>query len=187
MPLGRILPQPNGTLPVQPACAARAQPARLGSSSANIARAAHGLAQLSRRDRAHGMGVSVRDDTARSGATRAPDGAARVCYDGDLTGAREAAGESTAGPHQRVDGGAAELVGVDDGARPTRDDGGEVSATGTVRERSGAAYSPARWTAVWCSRTRGRRRATRGEWPGCRGVGTWQPHGDGALTGGPDG
>jgi hypothetical protein len=65
-----------------------------------------------------------------------------------------------AGPHWHVDGGAAEVVGVDDGARPTRDDGGEVSAAETVRECSGATYSPARWMAAWCPRTRGRRRAT---------------------------
>jgi hypothetical protein len=42
-------------------------------------------------------------------------GAARLRCGGNLTGAREAAEESTAGPHRRVDGGAAELVGVDDG------------------------------------------------------------------------
>jgi hypothetical protein len=187
MPLCRILLQPSGTLLAQPACAECARPARLGLSSASTARAAHDLAQLGRRNRARGMGVSARDDTARSGATRAPDGVARVCYGGDLTGAWEATGESTAGPHRRVDGGAAEVVGVDDGARPMRDDGGEVSAAGTVRERSGAAYSPARWTAAWCSQTRGRWHATRGEWPGYRGMGMWQPHGDGVLTGGPGG
>jgi hypothetical protein len=43
-----------------------------------------------------------------------------VRYDGNLTGTREAAGESTAGPHWRVDGGATELVGVDSGARAAR-------------------------------------------------------------------
>jgi hypothetical protein len=46
---------------------------------------------------------------------RARGGAACLRCDGDLTGAREAAEESSAGPHRRVDGGAAELVGVDGG------------------------------------------------------------------------
>jgi hypothetical protein len=61
---------------------------------------AHGLAKLGRRERACG--------------------AAHVHCGGDLTDAREAARESTAGPHRRVDGGAAELMGVDSGARAAR-------------------------------------------------------------------
>jgi hypothetical protein len=50
----------------------------------------------------------------------AHDGAAHVRCGGDLTGARAVAKESTAGPHQRVDGGAAELVGIDGGTRAAR-------------------------------------------------------------------
>jgi hypothetical protein len=48
-------------------------------------------------------------------------------YGGDLTGAWEAAEESTAGPHWRVDGGAAELVGIagqHSGLAATYEDGG---------------------------------------------------------------
>jgi hypothetical protein len=90
MPLGRILPRPSATVPAQ-----RAWPSLARLSLGRAARTAHGLAQLGGRERAQG--------------------AARVRYGGDLTGAREAAGESTAGPHRRVDGGAAELVGVDGG------------------------------------------------------------------------
>jgi hypothetical protein len=71
-------------------------PAWPGSASASAARAAHGLAQLGRRELARG-------------------GAARLRCGGDLTGAREAAEESMAGPHRCVDGGAAELVGIDGG------------------------------------------------------------------------
>jgi hypothetical protein len=62
----------------------------------SLARLGLGLAQLGRRERARG-------------------GAARLRCSGDLTDAREAAEESTAGPHRRMDGGAAELVGVDGG------------------------------------------------------------------------
>jgi hypothetical protein len=105
MPLGRILPWPSGTVPAQPAC---------------VARVAHGLAQLDRRE------------CARGGMACACCGAARLRCGGDLTGAREAAGESTARPHRCVDGGAAELVGVDGGvgrhggsAATYEDDGGE--------------------------------------------------------------
>jgi hypothetical protein len=91
--------------------------------------------------------------SASSTGSSVCDGAARVRCGGDVTGAREAAGESTAGPHWRVDGGAAELVGVDGGAQAARQFGGDlrgttverVSAAGTTRER-GAAYSPARRT-----------------------------------------
>jgi hypothetical protein len=46
---------------------------------------------------------------------RRHSGAACVRCGGDLIGAQEAAGESTVGPHRRVDGGAAELMGVDGG------------------------------------------------------------------------
>jgi hypothetical protein len=96
MPLGRILPRPSGTVPAQPAYAARvAQPS---------------LAQLGRCERARG-------------------GAARACgvrCGGDLTGAQEVAGESTVRPHRRVDGGATELVGVDDGTRAARRFGGDL-------------------------------------------------------------
>jgi hypothetical protein len=67
-----------------------------GSASASAACAAHGLVQLGRRKRARG-------------------GAARLRCGGDLNGAWEAAEEGSAGPHRRVDGGAAELVGVDGG------------------------------------------------------------------------
>jgi hypothetical protein len=67
---------------------------------------AHGLAQLGRHGRARGAGANVHDGAARGGA-------ARLRCGGNLTGAREAAEESTAGPHRRVDGVTAELVGVD--------------------------------------------------------------------------
>jgi hypothetical protein len=100
MPLGRILPQLSGTVPAWPACAAHA---------------AHGLAQLNRRERARGAGTTAHDDAARGGVARAPGGTTRLRCGDDLTGAREAAEESTAGPHPSVDGGAAELVGVDGG------------------------------------------------------------------------
>jgi hypothetical protein len=62
-----------------------------------------------------------------------------------LHGAWEAVGESTAGPHRRVDGGAAELVGVDGGARAAQrgmDGGAQVARRfgddlrGTTVERS---------------------------------------------------
>jgi hypothetical protein len=73
---------------------------------------------------------------------------------GNLTGAQEAAEESMAGPHRRVDGGAAELVGVDGGVRAARrfDDDlrgttvERISAAGTTRERGGAAYLPTHQT-----------------------------------------
>jgi hypothetical protein len=66
----------------------------------------------------------------------------------------EAAGESTTGPHRHVDGGAAELVGVDGGAWAARQFSGDlhgttverVSAARMARECGGAAYSPARRT-----------------------------------------
>jgi hypothetical protein len=90
MPLGRILPRPSGIVLAQ-----RAWPSLARLSLGRAARVAHGLARLGGRERAQG--------------------AARVRCGGDLTGAREAAGESPAGPHRRVDGGAAELVGVDGG------------------------------------------------------------------------
>jgi hypothetical protein len=73
-------------------------PAWPGSASASAARAAHSLAQIDRRERARGAGAAW-------------GGAARLHCGGDLTGAREAAGESMAGPHRRVDGGAARARG----------------------------------------------------------------------------
>jgi hypothetical protein len=102
MPLGRILPRPSGTVPTQPASLRSARgPACPGSASASTARAAHGLAQLGRCKRARG-------------------GATRLCCGGDLTGAREAAEESTVGPHRRVDSG----VGRHGGSAMTYEDGG---------------------------------------------------------------
>jgi hypothetical protein len=88
MPLAQTLLRPSGT----------------------VARARSSLAQLGWRERAHGVGTgaSAHDGAARGGATW-------VRYGGDLTGAQEAAEESTTGPHRRVDDGAAELVGVDGG------------------------------------------------------------------------
>jgi hypothetical protein len=68
---------------------------------------------------------------ARSAACR---GVTRVCYGGDLTSAREAAGESTTGPHRHVDSGAADLVGVDSGAQAAWRFGGDLR--GTTVERS---------------------------------------------------
>jgi hypothetical protein len=100
MPLGRILLQPSGTVPAWPACAARV---------------AHGLAQLNRRERACGAGTSTHDDAARGGVACAPGGTTRLRCGDDLTGAREAVEERTAGPHPSMDGGVAELVGVDGG------------------------------------------------------------------------
>jgi hypothetical protein len=95
MPLGRILPWLSGTVPMQPACAARA--AHPGPPRPRSAQHARPTGWPS------SAGVSAHDS------------AARLRYGGDLTGAREAAEESTAGPHQCVEGGAAELVGVDGG------------------------------------------------------------------------
>jgi hypothetical protein len=108
MPLGRILPRPSGTVPTQLVCATRTWPslARLGLSQRN----AHGLAQLGRRERARGAGASAHDGAACGGTASARGCAACVRCSGDLTGAWEAAGEITAGPHRRMDGGAAELV-----------------------------------------------------------------------------
>jgi hypothetical protein len=111
-------------------------------------------------------------------------------------GRREAAGESTTGPHRRVDGGAAELVAIDGGAWAAQRgvDGGAWAALqfgsdlrGTTVER--LAWPGRRENAVarrthrcvgWGRRRRRsgrRRRAARGERPGCRGVDT----GDGAV------
>jgi hypothetical protein len=98
MPLGRILPWPTGIVPTQPACAARA--AQPGPARPRPAQRARSTAWPS------STGASVR--AARGGA-------ARLRCGGDLTGAREAAEESMAGPHRRVNGGATELVGVDGG------------------------------------------------------------------------
>jgi hypothetical protein len=50
-----------------------------------------------------------------SAGVSARGGTARLRSGGDLTGAREVAGESTAGPHWCVDGGVAELMGIDGG------------------------------------------------------------------------
>jgi hypothetical protein len=120
------------------------------------------LAELGRRERA-------RDGAARDGAPRV--GAAHVRYGSDLTGARVAAGESTAGPHRRMDGSAAELVGVDGGAQAARRFSGDLQ--GTTMKRVGGVRDEARTrrhdvltgasdgvdggmasTAAWCAQTR---------------------------------
>jgi hypothetical protein len=158
MPLGRILPQPSGTVPARPAYAARA---------------AHGLAQLNRRERARGAGTSAHDGAARGGVARAPGGTTRLRCGDDLTGAREAAEESTAGPHPSMDGGAAELVGVDGSVgrhneawtqasggtavrrRPTRMAVEMVSAAG---RHENAAARRTHWHVRWGRRRRWRAR-----------------------------
>jgi hypothetical protein len=57
---------------------------------------------------------------ARTTARHARVGTTHVRYGGDLTDTQEAAEESTTGPHQRVDNGTAELMGIDGGARVAR-------------------------------------------------------------------
>jgi hypothetical protein len=102
MPLSRILPRLNGTVPAQPAYAARAWPslARLGLDQRSTRGPRSGPAR---------PGVSVRAAAWHACAVAATSPA---------HGRRP--GKSTAGPHRRVDGSAAELAGVDGVAQAAR-------------------------------------------------------------------
>jgi hypothetical protein len=117
MPLGRILSRPSGTVLAQPACVVHVWPslARLG------------LGQCSARG-------------PRPGPARPARARTTAWWRGTRALRRrphrrnEAAGESTAGPHLRMDGGTAELVGVDGDALAAQRFDGDLR--GTTVERS---------------------------------------------------
>jgi hypothetical protein len=113
MSLGRILSRPSGTVPAQPTCAARSRPslARLGLGQRSAARAAHGLAQLGRRERWRGTRALWRQPHRRTGGGRGKHGGASP--------ARGRRRDRARGRRRRRAGGTTVR------RRPTRDDGGE--------------------------------------------------------------